>query len=340
MRHLQKSIPVTDRSSVGEARRAASSATLSLGFDERRRSDVNIVVTELANNILLHAVSGELLICPAEGGVPCLDVLALDAGPGIRDVSRAFEDGVSTGGTAGQGMGAIERLSDSVSLYSVPERGTVVLCRFHPPSPSQNVQVGVINIPMKGELECGDSYLALPGSFRSLYMIVDGLGHGAIASEAANQAVKIVRASSQESLTEIMTVTHNALKATRGAAMSIAIIDHERSIVTHAAVGNISASLGNGIDTRNMIFQNGTLGAALPRVQERTYPFEPGMLLLMFSDGLVSKCSFQGYPGIRHRPPSLIAGLLYRDFSRRRDDATVLVASLASSRSWIGEDHP
>jgi hypothetical protein len=54
------------------------------------------------------------------------------------------------------------------------------------------------------------------------------------------------------------------------------------------------------------------------------------MMLLMYSDGLTSKCSLSGYPGIMSRPPGLIAGLLYRDFSRQRDDATVLVASLKS----------
>jgi anti-sigma regulatory factor (Ser/Thr protein kinase) len=332
VRHLQKSIGVTDRSSVGEARRAATVAAQSLGFDEQRRSDISIVVTELATNVLLHAAAGELLICPVEENAAWLDILALDSGRGIRDVSRVFEDGVSTIGTAGQGLGAVERLSDMISLYSLPERGTVVFCRFELSRASESASFGVTSIPMHGEIECGDSYLALPGAFRSLYMVVDGLGHGAIAAEAAVEAVRTVRASSHESLTEIMTATHNALKATRGAAMSVAIIDHERSVVTYAGVGNISASLGNGAKTRNMISQNGTLGAVLPRMQEYTYPFEPGMMLLMFSDGLTSKCTVSPYPGIRNRPPGLIAGLLYRDFSRRRDDATVLVASVGGNR--------
>ncbi|MGC2213694.1 MAG: ATP-binding SpoIIE family protein phosphatase [Silvibacterium sp.] len=333
MRHLQKSIAVTDRSSVGEARRAAITAAQALEFDEGRRSDISIVVTELANNVLRHATAGELLLCPVEGSTKSLDIIALDTGPGIRDVSRAFEDGVSTSGTAGQGLGAVERLSDIVSLYSIPGKGTVVFCRFKLSEASESLPAGVVNIPITGEIACGDSYLVIPGNGRSLYMMVDGLGHGAIAAEAALEAVKAVQASSQESLTEIMTSTHNALKATRGAAMSIALVDHERSIVTYAGVGNISASLGDGITSRNMVSQNGTLGAALPRVQEFNYPFGPGTALLMFSDGLNSKCGFSGYPGILNRPHGLIAGLLYRDFSRRRDDATVLVASLGDSRT-------
>jgi anti-sigma regulatory factor (Ser/Thr protein kinase) len=333
VRHLQKSIAVTDRSSVGEARRAAITVAQTLGFDEQRRSDISIVVTELANNILRHATTGELLLCPVEMNAAWLDIVALDTGPGIQDVSRAFEDGMSTIGTPGQGLGAVQRLSDIVSLYSVPGKGTVVFCRFKLHEASKTTPVGVVSIPIAGEIECGDSYLVLPGNGRSLYMMVDGLGHGVIAAEAAIEAVKAVQASAGENLTEIMTTTHNALKATRGAAMALALVDHERSVVKYSGVGNISASLGNGITSRSMVSQNGTLGASVPRVQEFTYPFEPGMLLLMFSDGLNSKCGFGGYPGISNRPHGLIAGLFYRDFSRRRDDATVLVASLGESRT-------
>jgi hypothetical protein len=56
------------------------------------------------------------------------------------------------------------------------------------------------------------------------------------------------------------------------------------------------------------------------------------MMLLMYTDGLTSKCGFAGLPGIMMRPPGLIAGLLYRNFSRQRDDATVLVAALKGER--------
>ena len=114
--------------------------------------------------------------------------------------------------------------------------------------------------------------------------------------------------------------------------MSIAMVDHQRSIVTYAGVGNISASIVNGTSARSMISQNGTLGAVLPRIQEFTYPFEAESLLLMFSDGLNSRCSLSGYHGIRNRPLFLMAGLLYRDFSRNRDDSTVLLARLGGTR--------
>ena len=333
MPHLQKSILVEDRSSIGEARRAAASAANNLQFDEQRRSDISIVVTELATNIVQHAQKGEVLICPVEAGATWIDIFALDSGPGIREISRAFEDGISTSGTAGQGLGAVKRLADTVSVYSMNGSGTAVFCRFHLTPLEEDAPIGVVSIPLRGEVASGDSYVALPGRRRSLYMVVDGLGHGVIAAEAAREAVKAVQTAAQETLTEIVSVTHNALKSTRGAAMSIASVDHERSLITYAGVGNVSATVGKNEISRSMISRNGTLGVMLPKIQEYIYPFEAGMMLLMFSDGLNSKCGFGGYPGIFNRPPALIAGLLYRDFTRRRDDATALVAALDGERA-------
>jgi hypothetical protein len=165
-------------------------------------------------------------------------------------------------------------------------------------------------------------------------MVVDGLGHGAGATEAAEEAVAMVARCAAESATEIIVRTHDALKKTRGAAMSVAIVDHERLVVTYAGVGNISASLINGTSSRSLVSQNGTLGAVLPRVpQQYSYPIEQNTALLMFSDGLTTKVSSVGYPGLQHRHPALVAGVIFRDFSRKRDDATLMIAPIGGNRA-------
>jgi hypothetical protein len=51
-----------------------------------------------------------------------------------------------------------------------------------------------------------------------------------------------------------------------------------------------------------------------------------GFLLVMHSDGLATHWNLDQYPGLVGRRPSLIAGVLYRDFARGRDDVTVVVA--------------
>lgn len=305
-----------------------------LGFSEERRNDLAIVTTEAATNVVLHARSGEMLICPGGmDGSYWIDLLAIDTGPGIRDISRAMEDGYSTIGTAGQGLGAIGRISDTSALHTAADKGTVYWSRFMQNEALSDPAMGVISVPLKGEKVSGDAYFALREKGRSLFMVVDGLGHGAGASEAAVEALAVVQASTQESAAEIILRAHDALKKTRGAAMSVAIVDHERRSLMYAGVGNIGATLTAGKAERNLISQNGTLGAVLPRaVQEYTYPVEQNAVLLMFSDGLASKASVTAYTGIQGRHPALIAGVLYRDFARKRDDVTVMVARMEDER--------
>jgi hypothetical protein len=60
-------------------------------------------------------------------------------------------------------------------------------------------------------------------------------------------------------------------------------------------------------------------------------PGIPDALVILNSDGLQSHWSLNAYPGIAARDPSLIAAVLYRDFNRGRDDATVVVAKTAAA---------
>ncbi len=334
MRVAHQSIGITDRSSVGEARRAAISAAAGLSFSEDQRSNIGIVATEAANNILLHAQTGEFLVCPFRDSASAwIDLFALDTGPGIHDVGRAMEDGFSTTGTAGHGLGAIKRLSDASSILSVPEKGTVYWSRFLRDQPGFASQAGIVSLPLRGESVAGDSFLVLEQENQPLYVVVDGLGHGGGAAEAAIEAIKTVRQHAGQPLVELMTRAHEALKKTRGAAMSIALVDWKRRSLTYAGIGNVSATLVGTSISRNLVSQNGTLGAIMPRViHESTYSLEGISSLVMFSDGLASKTSPTSYPGFSTRHPALLAGLLYRDFSRKRDDATVLVAPMDGMR--------
>ncbi len=70
---------------------------------------------------------------------------------------------------------------------------------------------------------------------------------------------------------------------------------------------------------------NGTAGYELGRIRELTYPYPEGAILVINSDGCTSQLSLNPYVGLSRRPAALIAGVLYRDFNRGRDDVTVLV---------------
>jgi len=76
---------------------------------------------------------------------------------------------------------------------------------------------------------------------------------------------------------------------------------------------------------RNTVSHGGIMGHTVRRTQLFTYPWPAGGLLVMLSDGIASQWSLDAYPGLRQRDPALIAGVIYRDFVRGRDDATVVV---------------
>lgn len=120
-----------------------------------------------------------------------------------------------------------------------------------------------------------------------------------------------------------------ALKKTRGAAMSIARIDLEKRLLSFAGVGNVSACIVAPGSSRSLAWHNGTLGQQMERLQEFIAPWNQDSILVMHSDGLASRWDLERYPGIWMKHPSMIAALLHRDFTRGRDDVTVLVAKAA-----------
>src|SRR5919199_906219 len=325
-------LPVLESSQSGEARRAAIALASSLGFNETERGKVGIVVTELANNLVRHARDGVLLLQALEkGGITGLEILALDKGPGIDNLSECLNDGFSTAGTPGNGLGAITRLSAFFDIYSSSNVGTAILTHlWRDPlpvnQPQDNLKIGAVCLPKTGEEVSGDTWASELSANRSVLLVADGLGHGPQAAKASLEAVRGFRENVLCSPKEIMAAAHAALRSTRGAVLAIAAIDFEHQTVHFAGIGNIAGAIFSPEGSCNMVSYNGTVGHEVRKIQEFTYPWSKGGLLVMHSDGLGSQWRLERYPGLSARHPSLIAGVLYRDFNRGRDDVTVLVA--------------
>jgi hypothetical protein len=163
-------------------------------------------------------------------------------------------------------------------------------------------------------------------------MVADGLGHGPEAAKASNTAVDLLAISPALAPMALIQVAHDSLHSTRGAAVAVAELDLERSLVKFAGIGNIAGTIFAADKSRHLASYNGTVGHEMRKIQEFTYPWSADALLVLHSDGLGTHWDLDAYPGLAARHPSLIAGVLYRDFNRGRDDVTVLVAK---SRDWI-----
>ena len=123
-----------------------------------------------------------------------------------------------------------------------------------------------------------------------------------------------------------MSAIHQALRGTRGAAVAVVSIDRRAGVAIFAGVGNIAGSIIANGGSRQLVSLNGTAGHTLHKINEFSYPWADDALLLVHTDGLVSRWDLGRYPGLVLRHPSLVAGVLFRDFNRGRDDVTIVAA--------------
>ena len=320
---------ITHASDVAAARRGAQKLADALGFGATRGGQLALIVTEAATNILKHAGEGTLYIsetqsCAGRG----VDVLAIDAGPGIADLATSLRDGVSTTGTSGTGLGALRRLADEFDVYSVRGNGAAFFMRLWRDAPApatRGVEVGALWVPLAGEEACGDGWAVASDENGATLLAADGLGHGPEAARAADAAIGALRAQPGCGATRLVEEAHAALRVTRGAALAAARIDYASGELRFAGIGNIGACVVDGETRRALVSHNGIVGHNMRKVQEFAVPCPPGALCIMYSDGIQTQWDLEDYPGLHARTPALIAAMLMRDFSRRRDDALVLV---------------
>jgi anti-sigma regulatory factor (Ser/Thr protein kinase) len=331
----QLSVTITDSSSVGETRRSAKRLAESFGFDETQVGRICIVATEIAANILKHAATGTVFLQVLDDGLqPEFEVLGVDKGPGMADVDECMRDGYSTSGTAGTGLGALSRLSATFDLFSIVGKGTVVLSRIGKINASSTprrqskagFEIGAISIAVAGELECGDTWRIAEEKSSLAVLVADGLGHGSLAAVASRAAATAFLADPFEPPTSSVVRLHRALSGTRGAAAACLILRAADCKAEYAGVGNIYGAIVTNERSRGMVSHNGTLGLQLLRSQQFEYEWPPGSLAIMHSDGLSARWNLADYPGLFQRHPAVIAGALYRDNARSRDDATIVVA--------------
>lgn len=347
MRHFNTQ-EIKDDSQVGAARRAVHRFASRAGFREEQLSDLDIVVQEIATNAVRYATAGGCLHWrEAPGDEPGIELFYVDKGPGIYDLERALRDGVSTGGSLGTGFGAMRRLLDEFDAFSVPKGttrrlsnvrrttyGTVILGRkWVDPARESEVgghrvaalRVGSWSRPRPGEELNGDAYFVSEHDGELLLAVVDGLGHGRGANEAALAAVETLSNWRGEPLQELVWGVHESLRSTRGAVMGAVVIDTSRGTYVYAGVGNVELRLVGASDPGRPVPTNGTLGARLQNVRVWPHRLSEGTTLVLASDGISATWDISSYPGLAAKSPQMLAGVLLRDFVRNSDDATVLV---------------
>jgi phosphoserine phosphatase RsbX len=184
--------------------------------------------------------------------------------------------------------------------------------------------------PRPGEDVCGDQSVAVEiGATAALFGVLDGLGHGSPAREAATCGVKVLSRHPSEPLDVLIRHCHRALAGTRGAAMTLARIDFDADTVSWIGIGNVTAALvaksPSGINVRSSaLLTGGIVGYRLPEtLLTQNISSGRGNLLVMASDGIdeshLDSIDFAA-------PTNVIADEILRKHGKDSDDALVLAA--------------
>jgi anti-sigma regulatory factor (Ser/Thr protein kinase) len=340
---------IRDEPQIGAARRAVRRFAEQAGFGADALSDLEIVVQEIGTNAVRYATQGGCLHWreTAKSGGTGLELAYDDKGPGIHDLDRALRDGVSSGGSLGTGFGAMRRLLDEFDIYSTVKGttrrltstrrttwGTALFGRKWTAPPDGRAEelgraaarrLGVWTRPRPGEDRNGDAYFF--GEHRGVVLlaVIDGLGHGRGAAEAADAAVEVLAAWEGEPLEDLFWGLHDGLRVTRGAVVGAVLIDEPREAFHYAGVGNVEVRVYGSPEPVRPVAANGTLGARLSQVRVWPHRYQQGTTFVLATDGISAKWDMGSYPGLQLHSPQLMAGVLARDYSRNSDDATLVV---------------
>lgn len=109
------------------ARQAGRQLAASLGFSTTDQTLIATAISEVARNIVVYALHGEIVLDQTGDGARVgILVMAIDRGPGIDNKELAMRDGFSTKNSLGLGLPGARRLMDDFDLDSVAGRGTTV----------------------------------------------------------------------------------------------------------------------------------------------------------------------------------------------------------------------
>ena len=147
---------------------------------------------------------------------------------------------------------------------------------------------GAVNRSKPGNLVSGDMYFFHQNKDSTLVAVIDGLGAGEAAHEAAERARDCVSQNTDVALADLLQRCHQALRGTRGAVMMLMRVCPAQDSVTFAGVGNIGVRVLSDTPIRP-ISRNGIVGYRMNSVREFSYPYTIGDLFILHSDGISTR---------------------------------------------------
>ncbi len=325
------SYDASDRSYYAIIKKEVHNLAIQAGFSEIKVAELDIVLAELTSNLHKYARNGELLVGHiVTDTAEYIELLSMDSGPGISDISRTLTDGYSSSNSMGHGLGSIRRLSDQFDIYSRKGWGTIILSRIFKNSSSEKIvprlRAFPIVISKPQQLKCGDGYY-VKNSTRFLKLVfADGLGHGPDANLAMNSAVKAFRQCTENSPVQILRFMHREVRKTRGLVATVVVVDRELKKIYVAGVGNISSRFSGPSGIKNHLCYNGIIGHNIPTtMNDQELDLGDFNQVTCCSDGIRSGWNINSFMGIGKNDASIQAAAIFKEYRRMTDDMSVLI---------------
>ena len=191
------------------------------------------------------------------------------------------------------------------------------------------VRWGAAGHPLVGERESGDLHVVEWFSTGVLIAALDGLGHGDEAALAARAAVDLLRPHAEEGVVSVVRRCHEALRDTRGVAMSLASLDRRDGTLSWLGVGNVEGLLVRADPAadpprESLMLRGGVVGYRLPALRAVTISVAPGDILVFATDGI--DVGFASDVAAGDEEPQRLADRILGRWSKATDDALVVVA--------------
>lgn len=303
-----------------------------MGFSDLKREHMELVCNEMVTNQHKFAEGNGLVqIWEVTDPAPALDLFAFDYGKGILNVNSAIQDGYTTAGTMGKGLGAIRRLSSESEIYSLPVEhakdsdwhGTAVWSRFYrnETGPEYFHDLGAYSRAYHDSTFNGDLIQLRTGNTKTRWLHMDGLGHGREAAEVVEGIGYFI--DEKTPVDGLMQRLSTQLQGTRGAVAMISEVDTVARTMTICGVGDMVAHLVSNGDKKVISFSPGVLGHAHRSLETYSFPFPDQALLITASDGLRRSMTLRTFPDLWRLHPQVVALVLGQVMGRQNDDRSV-----------------
>ena len=287
------------------------------------------------SNLVKHAGGGNLLVkLTEEHGLEGLELIAIDDGPGITDISKMMVDGVSTKKTLGHGLGAISRLSNFLQVYSQKDWGTILVARVFKKEPPAFQKAGretirSIVIAKHGEEQCGDGFFSVSTKTHIKLLLGDGLGHGPEAAKAVQKAGAAFLEYASTDPVDIIRYINHEVRKTRGLVGTVAVFDRVTKSWRFCGVGNITTLVHSPGNIKYYRAYNGIIGLNVPNtLNAQEMMHEKGQQIIMCSDGLKSRLDLLKFVGIQRYDLSVMGAALLKEFGRNTDDSSIAICKI------------